>query len=121
MALRYTELNPVRAGLAAKAELWKWSSAAVHCGSAERDTYLDMAVWNRRWSFASWQEYLAAGESEAELTTIRQFTHTGRPLGSNEFIHSLQQATLRQLAPQKGGRPTKRAQGSAQKLLAFDL
>jgi putative transposase len=31
-ALRYTELNPVRAGLVAKAERWEWSSAAAHCG-----------------------------------------------------------------------------------------
>ena len=31
-ALRYTELNPLRARLVAAAELWPWSSAASHCG-----------------------------------------------------------------------------------------
>jgi putative transposase len=37
-ALRYTELNPVRAGLASEAQAWGWSSAAAHCGgSGERD------------------------------------------------------------------------------------
>jgi putative transposase len=29
-ALRYVELNPVRAGLIATAEQWRWSSAAAH-------------------------------------------------------------------------------------------
>jgi putative transposase len=29
-ALRYTELNPVRAGLVTEAEAWQWSSAAAH-------------------------------------------------------------------------------------------
>ena len=43
-ALRYTELNPVRAGLVAEAEAWIWSSAAVHCGAATAD---EMDGW--RW------------------------------------------------------------------------
>jgi putative transposase len=32
-ALRYTELNPVRASLVTRAECWNWSSAAAHCGA----------------------------------------------------------------------------------------
>src|SRR5688572_27820134 len=31
-AVRYVELNPVRAGLVATAELYMWSSAATRCG-----------------------------------------------------------------------------------------
>ena len=34
-ALRYTELNAVRAGLVSEPESWPWSSAAWHCGKAE--------------------------------------------------------------------------------------
>jgi putative transposase len=30
-ALRYAELNPIRAGLVAEAESWRWSSALAHC------------------------------------------------------------------------------------------
>jgi REP-associated tyrosine transposase len=36
-ALGYAELTPVRAGLVPHAELWRWSSAAAHCGKAEPD------------------------------------------------------------------------------------
>src|SRR5437868_15029596 len=51
----------------------------------------------------NWNDYLADRETEAELTTIPWSTHTGRPLGSAEFINSLEQATLRCLQPQKRG------------------
>ena len=34
-ALRYVELNPVRAGMVKEAVGWRWSSAAGHCGTAE--------------------------------------------------------------------------------------
>src|SRR5256885_439083 len=44
-----------------------------------------------RWSRVSWSDYLADSETEAELTIIRRSTHTSRPLGSAEFISSLEQ------------------------------
>jgi hypothetical protein len=34
---------------------------------------------------------------------IRQRTHTGRPLGSAEFTHSMEKIAQRRLAPQKRG------------------
>ena len=47
--------------------------------------------------------YLAAGESESRLALIRQRTHTGRPLGNIEFIHSMEKIAQRRLVPQKRG------------------
>ncbi len=44
-ALRYTELNPVRAGLVAKAENWEWSSASAHCGIVRPNASLAMEAW----------------------------------------------------------------------------
>jgi len=44
-------------------------------------------------------------ETESEIADLRRSTHTGRPLGGAEFIASLEQRTLRRLAPRKGGRP----------------
>jgi putative transposase len=49
-AMRYAELNPVRAGLAAEAEAWKWSSAATHCGSEVAQSWLDMRDWREQWA-----------------------------------------------------------------------
>jgi putative transposase len=119
-ALRYTELNPVRARMVAKATEWKWSSAAAHCGEAEQAAFLNMGRWREHWSAARWREFLDAGETEAELAAIRECTHTGRPLGSSEFVKSLEQSTLRQLAPRKGGRPARPQADRRQELLEFE-
>jgi putative transposase len=109
IALRYTERNPVRAGLLAKAESWAWSSAPAHCGTKDPDVSLEMEMWEKRWSTQRWREYLADGEKESEIAAIRKCTHTGRPLGTPEFLRSLEQATQRLLVPQKGGRPLGRS------------
>jgi putative transposase len=120
VALRYAELNPVRAGLVAKANSWPWSSAAAHCGSGDPNPSLEMALWDQRWSAETWREYLAAGETESEIAAIRQCTHSGRPLGGSEFIHDLEQTTLRRLLPQKGGRPRDASNLQAQAVLSFE-
>jgi putative transposase len=119
-ALRYTELNPVRAGMVEIAESWMWSSAAAHCGTAEPDTCLSMESWRKVWSCKSWKEFLSVGQTNSQLAAIRQCTHTGRPLGSAEFIEQLERATSRQLAPRKGGRPAKTKINSNQGSIIFD-
>jgi len=104
-ALRYVELNPVRAGMVEKPERWPWSSAAAHCGFTSPDAMLEMERWSRRWNAAEWHSFLAQVESARELAVLRRFTHTGRPLGSPEFVTALERAILRPLAPRKRGRP----------------
>jgi putative transposase len=120
IALRYTERNPVRAGMVVDAASWAWSSAAVHCATQEAPLWLDLEMWSKRWSARTWRQYLAAREPEDQLAAIRQSTHTGRPLGTTDFLHSLEQASLRRLAPQKGGRPRKIGMHPNQALLTFD-
>jgi putative transposase len=118
-ALRYTELNPVRAGLVAAAEQWRWSSAGAHCGVAVPDAMLEMELWRKRWTVSEWREFLSARESQPDLTALRRCTHTGRPLGTPDFVAALEKSTLRLHAPQKGGRPKKSATDSRQSDLTF--
>src|ERR1700735_263615 len=80
-----------------------WSSAPVHCDTAAADSWLTMELWRSRWSTASWREYLHAGESQAKLAAIRHNTHTGRPLGSEEFTRAVEGQTKRSLRLQKRG------------------
>lgn len=108
-ALRYVELNPVRAGMVATADLWKWSSAAAHCGISSPDPMLEMERWGKRWTARQWSGFLADAESAGEGNALRQSTHTGRPLGSPDFVAALEELTARPLAPRKGGRPRKPA------------
>lgn len=119
IALRYVELNPVRAAMVSRPELWPWSSAPVHCGDAQAAAGLELSAWNRRWSKESWKEYLATGETQGEIAAIRQCTHTGRPLGAESFVRSLEDATQRRLSPQKGGRSKSAAEDRRQATLGF--
>jgi putative transposase len=113
-ALRYVELNPVRAGMVENAEAWKWSSAAVHCGLASPYAMLDLERWQKRWTATEWRAYLAENQSTAEVSALRGSTHTGRPLGSREFITALEEQMSRPLAPRKAGRPKKAASDGQQ-------
>jgi putative transposase len=118
-ALRYTELNPVRASMVANAESWGWSSAAAHCSTAAADSWLGMRLWRGRWFATSWREYLEAGESQATLAAIRHNTPTGRPLGSAEFMRAVEGQTKRRLALQKRGPKREAEPGKSQGTFSF--
>ena len=81
---------------------------------------LDLELWRKSWLASAWRQYLAAGEMESKLTEIRRCTHTGRPLGSAEFVQALEGTMKRRLAPQKGGRPSKAGLDARQSELAFE-
>jgi hypothetical protein len=66
-----------------------------------------------------WRNHLAAGTSPAEA--IRASAHTGRPLGTPEFIQRLERDSGRALVAQKGGRPHKAASDSRQSTLNFNV
>lgn len=102
----------MRAAMVSEAAAWPWSSAAAHCGLAAPDVCLEMATWSKRWSPASWGEFLGQGESDAELKMIRRSTHTGRPLGGAEFMQALELRTQRRLTPLRRGRPPKTPAGA---------
>jgi len=82
-ALRYTELNPVRARMVTTPEAYRWSSAGAHCGTAEPDLVLDTDVWQQQWNSITWKQYLSQPGAEADAEQIRLCTHTGRPLRSS--------------------------------------
>jgi putative transposase len=107
-ALRYTERNPVRAGMVQHPDEYRWSSAAAHSVGHDPMELLDFDIWWTRFTPVSWREFLENRESETDLDVIRRCTHSGRPLGSAEFMREWESALERPLAPGKGGRPRKK-------------
>ena len=83
-ALRYTELNPVRAQLVTEAHAWAWSSAAAHCAVVQADRFLSTELWQNHWTNTSWREYLAAGETER--AGIDPSVHAYRPAFGHEGV-----------------------------------
>jgi putative transposase len=117
-ALRYVELNPVRAGMVESAEQWRWSSARAHCDTVAGDPILKMERWAKRWTPQEWVEFLAA-ESPLEVSELRRSTHSGRPLGTPEFVAALEKSTLRRLAARKPGRRRQSPLEASQATLTF--
>jgi hypothetical protein len=62
----------------------------------------------------------AAGQAADALSALRQNTHTGRPLGSTDFVDALEKTMQRPLAPKKGGRPPNQKIDSKQANFTFD-
>jgi len=99
-AVRYVERNPVRAGLVTAAEKWPWSSASAH-GSRRDDLLVKVAPMLER--IGDWVGYLAAPEDEAVLEALRRHERTGRVLGAEPFIETLEATLARPLRPGKPG------------------
>ncbi len=93
-AVRYIELNPVRAGLCDSPGEWPWSSVHAHRTGAD-DAVVSVLPMLQRVS--DWDAYLAEGNSEEDIKAIREHTGTGRPLGGKAFVDRLEALTGRRL------------------------
>ena len=103
-AVRYVENNPVRAGLARRAEAWRWSSAAAHVAGHDDELVAVGPMLERLGpTDGTWRKYLR-GDTPADVAE-RLWRHesTGRPLGSDAFVEALEQSLGRPLRPRKRG------------------
>jgi len=100
-AVRYLALNPVRARLVDRAEVWPWSSVHVHLGHMLEDGITAPEPVLSR--FANFAEMLAAGEDTEMLARLRKAETIGRPIGSESFLRALESKAARTLLPRKRG------------------
>ena len=114
-AVRYVERNPIRAGLVARAEDYRWSSAAAHCGlRTDRLLSNDLPVLGL---VEDWSSWLAVPNLREHDQLIRQRTESGYPCGSNDFIIQIEQKLGRPIRPQKPGRKPKEPKNDSLPLL----
>ena len=112
-ALRYVELNPVRAGLASQPADWPWSSARAHTAERALDPVLDRrwVEYFGRWDYDEWREIVSAGTTEGESDSIRRATYAGEPFGSGKFVAALERQAGRRLRVLARGRPPEETRG----------
>ena len=103
--VRYIEMNPVRAGLAAKPEEWPWSSTLAHI-SGHDDKLVKVAPLLEIIG-DKWEDFLSAVIREEEIKEMRRHEQTGRPLGNGSFVENLENILGRILKPKKAGRKPK--------------
>ncbi len=106
-AIRYVERNPVRAGMVVKAEEYRWSSAAAHCGLRSDKVLTQASLATVRESIGDWSLWLSAGDDEESLRILRRNIEKGLPCGSEGFIQKLGSRANRLLEYRPQGRPKK--------------
>jgi putative transposase len=103
-AIRYVELNPVRAGMVEQAEDYRWSSARAHCGLREDPMLCNKPAWERRIAAVTdWSAWLQEGLAADALKALRLNGPRGFPCGSEAFIDDLEQRTGRCLRSRPKG------------------
>ena len=107
LAMKYIELNPVRAGACRKPWQYPFSSSAVHVDPKGRSDVLNLSHWYDMITAEHWRSELADGLSDSQLGQLRLNTHTGRPLGSDSFLSKLEKMLGRRVRPLPVGRPKK--------------
>jgi len=98
--IRHIETDPVRAGYVRQAEEYPWSSARHHV-FGEPNPLLTLGF------IEDWQAYLADRGDDSVLARTRKCLRTGRPSGSESFIHILEKIKGRRLMALPRGRPRK--------------
>ena len=100
-AVRYVELNPVRARLVERADDYEHSSARFHLDGRRKDALVE----DRSLSglVEDWQAFLDDGVEEFIARRVERGLSTGRPVGSEEFVRRLEKLTGRQLRRRRPG------------------
>lgn len=98
--LRYIERNPIRAGIVARAEEYKWSSARAHVYSINDPLLSDNFAIS---DIKDWRAFISQENDENEANVFIKNANTGRPLGDSRFINEVERITGRSLRKQKSG------------------
>ena len=105
-AIGYVERNPVRARMVRRAENYRWSSAAAHCGLKEDPVLSTKAGWRKQVkSFGNWSKWLARGDRPEQLDVLRRHVERGLPCGAEAFLRKLERRVGQVLRWRARGRP----------------
>ncbi len=99
-AVRYIELNPVRAGLCVDPVEWAWSSVHAHLAGTSDDLVRTEPMLQR---ISDWRDYLADRTFDGLADGLRAHSRTGRPAGGEAFIERIEMLTGRQLKKRSPG------------------
>jgi putative transposase len=78
---RYVERNPIRAGLVARVEHWRWSSAGTRAAVAFQDWPIARP--------AQWSDWVNESETTEQLRTVRRSVLKGQPFGSEWWVERM--------------------------------
>ncbi len=108
--MAYIDLNPVRAGIAARAQDYPWSSHGHHIGlRCDRLITSHALFWelgNTPFAReAAYAEMVQAGINPVQQAALTDATLRGWALGEADFVANLQKRTQRRVSKGAAGRP----------------
>ena len=87
-AVKYVELNPVKAGLVKCAWDWPWSSAAIHI--KKENPILALNKVYDILDIPDWKSYLHEKDDTAIVSVLEANTRSGKPCGETTFFKKLE-------------------------------
>lgn len=108
--MAYIDLNPVRAGMVAQAQDYRWSSHAHYIGHTVDKLITPHALL---WELgntpfareAAYADLVAAGLQASQQQALTAATQSGWALGDADFVDDLQKRTERRVSKAAAGRP----------------
>ena len=91
-AVRYVELNPVRARLAETPQDYRWSSSRAHLTGRD-DELVTVAPLVR--IAGDWKSFLSNPIDRDATDSLRRHEHTGRPLGDENYVARMERKVAR--------------------------
>jgi len=99
----YIHNNPVRAGIAATPDDYKWSSASFFLGENHNDLLVNSSILKDM--SGDWSSEFMKPSIESTLDLIRKSTSTGKPCGDESFVSRIEELTGIKFSKKKAGRP----------------
>lgn len=73
-----------------RAEEYRWSGAAAHCGLIQDPVLAVKGAWPKRFNeVADWSEWLREGDEPEKLVLLRRNIDKGLPRGTKKFVQRL--------------------------------
>jgi putative transposase len=112
---RYVELNPVRAGLVRRAEMYRWSSVRVrlgldHAPVLDRNPAIDSLGINELVRIRQYRALLGSPVEAEDLETIRTAVSRNQLTGTDRFVRRVEDRFGRRVATRGRGRPVVRSE-----------
>jgi len=105
-AARYIERNPVRVKAVKKPTDYIWSSARNHVGISINDIIDANSLFNHtEVEQTEWKDFIDKNDDQGEVSNIRKYTMSGRPLGNATFVQKLEKMCGERLHALPVGRP----------------
>ena len=110
-ALRYVDLNPVRARLAERPKDYRWTSVKAHLEGRDSTGLVDERLWREVVGNLDWDAFLSEStNADREWESrFRAATRSGKPLGTEEFVAKLAASAGASLELRGPGRPRQKA------------